>query len=415
MKTLFCYSFCWLLFSGNYLQAQDNYSEAETLFHEDIRTIMLYRAGWELTFPVIIKGEPVQLELRFDYLGENSNTFSYAVTNCTYDWRLNPAGDHEYIEGFNDITIDNSTPSRNTTTDYINYFAKIPGEGLKITQSGNYLLKVFETNNQENVFFTRRFCIAEKLVEIDAQVKRYHHENQELMISVDLGRLNLMNPLEEVKVVVLRNYDWYNQIPVNSPPYLRNNKLHFDLPGQIAAEGLNEYRYFNTKTTLYSPEGVEKIEYIPPSFHFTLKTDELRGFLPYYTSEDLNGRYYIDLNDAYDRHTEADYMVVNFKLDCEELYGMNIYLYGALTDWRQDETNRMVYNNESGGYEKTLLLKQGLYNYLYMVDSGKETFFSMTEGSHSETENDYIILVYLRETMGDFDRLVGYELIESNP
>jgi hypothetical protein len=37
----------------------------------------------------------------------------------------------------------------------------------------------------------------------------------------------------------------------------------------------------------------------------------------------------------------------------------------------------------------------------------------MTEGNHSETENDYLIFVYYRSQTDDFDRLVGYTVVNS--
>jgi len=62
-----------------------------------------------------------------------------------------------------------------------------------------------------------------------------------------------------------------------------------------------------------------------------------------------------------------------------------------------------------------MLLKQGYYNYEYVLVSERspviDAFFF--EGSHYETENDYIIYAYYRTNNSRYDRLVGYQIVNS--
>ena len=58
-------------------------------------------------------------------------------------------------------------------------------------------------------------------------------------------------------------------------------------------------------------------------------------------------------------------------------------------------------------YEGVLLLKQGFYNYKYVVknkDQVNKNFFS---GSNALAENDYLILVYYRSIGQQHDELIG--------
>jgi hypothetical protein len=69
----------------------------------------------------------------------------------------------------------------------------------------------------------------------------------------------------------------------------------------------------------------------------------------------------------------------------------------------------MTYNQDRKQYECTMLLKQGWYNYEYAfsgegVNTGTATKF---EGSHYETENDYLAIVYYRNPRGRYDRVLG--------
>jgi hypothetical protein len=76
----------------------------------------------------------------------------------------------------------------------------------------------------------------------------------------------------------------------------------------------------------------------------------------------------------------------------------------------------MDYVAQDGAYLKTLLLKQGVYNYRYLfLPSGSDRFDpDEIEGSHFETENEYLILFYHRPPGSRFDRLLGHQVIHSN-
>ena len=56
-----------------------------------------------------------------------------------------------------------------------------------------------------------------------------------------------------------------------------------------------------------------------------------------------------------------------------------------------------------------MLLKQGWYNYEYeFLKKGEKVGTSgLFEGNHYETENDYIVLIYYRNPLGRYDRVIG--------
>jgi hypothetical protein len=75
----------------------------------------------------------------------------------------------------------------------------------------------------------------------------------------------------------------------------------------------------------------------------------------------------------------------------------------------------MTFNYERKGYELNLLLKQGYYNYMYVLKEPSNPVADETliEGSHWETENDYTIMVYYRETGSLYDRLIAVNFLNS--
>ncbi len=397
------------------VQAQDIDRVKEFCSDTQIKTILLHRTGWDLSMPVIYINENETLSLHFDYLGKPSSDYSFSLTSCTFDWEINDISDHHYMEGFNDVPIYDYYPSRNTTRYFTHFQAEIPNEEIRVLKSGNYLLKVYDSVDPEKVVFTRKLCFAERLTDVSARIKYPDDIHQEIMLQINLSELELINPLAEIRVVVIKNYNWNDPIRISSPPLLRDNVLFMDMPFQIVADGGNEYRYFDTKSTKFISERVDYIDYQAPEFHFFLKPDKLNQYDPYFTSTDLNGRFFVEIPDAHDRHTESDYVNVHFKLEAEQPFDADVYVYGALTGWETNESNYMMFDYNKKVYTKSLLLKQGYYNYSYVMKNFNkpDLRFDITEGNHSETENDYLVFVYLRQNMSDFDRLVGYTVVNS--
>ena len=112
---------------------------------------------------------------------------------------------------------------------------------------------------------------------------------------------------------------------------------------------------------------------------------------------------------------QSDYAQAHFTFvprGNQPLPGKDLYLYGELTQYRPDEQSKMTFNAEKGVYEKSLLLKQGFYNYSYVTLDGRadrndRLSFVNTEGNFQATENRYIVLVYFRPFGARADELLG--------
>ena len=107
--------------------------------------------------------------------------------------------------------------------------------------------------------------------------------------------------------------------------------------------------------------------------------------------------------------TEADYFVVHFMLATGAPVEGEVYIDGEFTHGRLDEMTRMTYNPEIRAYEKDMLLKQGAYNYRYLLQRpGAKADAAPIEGNFYETRNEYQIRVYHRPQGARYDRLIGY-------
>ena len=174
--------------------------------------------------------------------------------------------------------------------------------------------------------------------------------------------------------------------------------------------GGNEFRYFDIKSIRYQTEYVKRIDYAVPNYNVYLYPSENRESKPYFYWQDFNGKYYIAFQEGHKPDTEADYVNVYFTLPSDqEIRGGEIYVSGGLNNWVFDKTNLMRYNPLTKTYECTMLLKQGWYNYEYVFLKNGETngTASLFEGSHYETENDYVVLIYYRNPRDRYDRVIG--------
>jgi hypothetical protein len=88
---------------------------------------------------------------------------------------------------------------------------------------------------------------------------------------------------------------------------------------------------------------------------------------------------------------------------------------GDLSKWQFLDKAKMTYNYKAKGYQVSMYLKQGYYNYHYVFlpnnsDTGDASMF---EGQHYETENNYTIFVYHRPGGENYDKLIAAERVNS--
>jgi hypothetical protein len=215
----------------------------------------------------------------------------------------------------------------------------------------------------------------------------------------------------------MQNRRWDNAVSDLKPSFIGENVLEYDYTKKNVFPGGNEFRYFDIRTNRHNGENVGRIEFFRPCYHVTLLPDAVRSNKAYSTYKEMNGNFVIESQDRVtDFNTECDYEFVHFFLPMEsQLIGGSVNVFGALTDWNVNKTNEMKWNFEKAGYELTLLLKQGYYNYeyVYVPEGGKKVDSSNLEGTFFITENDYQIFVYYHDQASRYDRLVGFVIVNS--
>ncbi|HEX2975201.1 MAG TPA: DUF5103 domain-containing protein [Bacteroidales bacterium] len=381
-----------------------------------LRTVQLYREGWNLSYPILKLNSDEKLELHFDLLSDHSEDYYYTIIHCDKDWKQSDIFLNDYLDGLEENPIEEYKPSFNTTVKYYHYRLPIPNDRIRLKVSGNYIVMVYPAGQKEKPVLYQRFIISEDAVKLSATVHRplmtkNSNTHQQIDFTVSYGGMNLYDPFRNVYASILQNGRWDNAKTNLKPDFFGNNELKFNtLSDKNIFPGGNEFRYFDIKSIRYKSEFVRMIDFASPNYNVYLEPSENREFKPYFYWKDFNGKFYIAYQEGKNPDTDADYVYVYFTLPAsEEEKGGKMYVSGALNGWRFDKNNEMAYNTAKRQYECAMLLKQGWYNYEYafLKDGTFDGSPGLFEGNHYETENDYIILVYYRNPRERFDRVLG--------
>lgn len=398
---------------------QQDHVIQDSVYLQSIRSVLLSPLSWELAPPVIELHTEQQLELLFDDLSDEQRDFSYALLHCDSEWRPTDIPWQQYLQGFNEGEIRELRRSFGTTRDYVNYRLVFPEELMMPVQAGNYAIMVYERGRPDQIVLTRRFYVLDRQVGVEGQVRRagsggHTDDGQQIVVAVTDPEGRIRDPRTELDVVVVQNGRADRTRHAQAPLFISAGRFDYSFPDKFLFHGGNEFRSFDSKSMKYLSERISRIEFKNPYYHVWLKPDESRQFSPYFYKADLNGAFYVDRENAVDKHQEADYVYVHFRLEPAFPPGdEQLYVFGMLSEWGLNESSKMTYNSE-GYYELTMLLKQGLYDYMYVAERpGQSPDEGMYEGSHGETENTYTLLVYLHNMKERMDQLIGFGSLKS--
>ncbi len=408
------------MFPTSLLQPGSEQVMADQVFVDFIRTVMLGSAAWGQALPVAELGKERQLELIFDDLSLSGAGFGYAIRHCSMSWKLSSLSQMEYLSGFGQGIIRESSPSSGTIIPYIHYRLLFPEQEAMPVVSGNYVIIVYNLEDPETPVLVRRFYVLEEEVAVSGTVISPPHLANDGMQQVDFSLLSSSTSARGneafIRVMIMQNGDHRSIRQADNLVAATDGRL---IPGgsrNIQFPAGNEFRSMDLKSLGYVSERVETIEFRNSAHVVTLKKDETRESGGYFRQDDLNGRYLVEKEKADDASTEADYADVHFRLYMPfPLAGKDVYVDGMLTGWQTDEWNRMRYDPEDRCYHAVIRLKQGWYNYRYVAagtGSATDSLFSL-EGNYSETGNDYYIFVYISNPGERYDRLIGFTVLHS--
>ena len=217
------------------------------------------------------------------------------------------------------------------------------------------------------------------------------------------------NPEKNIFVHLIQNRQWDTSISGLKPQYFSGRTLEYRYEKPSQFEGGNEYYFFDTKDLRTNGPNISYINR-NKLYEIYLNVDIPRVYQEYSYGPDINGGYEIqNIMRPGDPNTEADYCYIYFSLAANyDNFDGEIYIYGGFNNFLLNDANKMFYNPSLEIYEGVLLLKQGFYNYKYILKKGESISKNHVSGSHALAENDYLILVYYRDIGSQYDQLIGF-------
>ena len=135
---------------------------------ENIKSVQFEGVDNRDIFPIVALGE--QITLQFDDLNADEADYYYRIKHYNHDWTPSQLFQNEYIEGYDNLRIENYITSFNTLQHYTHYSLKIPNQNVKLKVSGNYIIEIYSAYDE--LVFLRRFCIYENKSYVQAGVFR---------------------------------------------------------------------------------------------------------------------------------------------------------------------------------------------------------------------------------------------------
>lgn len=393
--------------------------EPDLVCMKNINGIKLFKVGDQTAYPIINVGSEMSLELHFDDLDGTVKNYNYCYQLCNADWQPVDLSPFDYITGFSNGRLNQYRTSSIAKTKYIHYQALLPEKSCMPNKGGNYLFKVYLNGDTSKLAFTRRILVLNNTVPIAAKITQPFNTqlfktHQKVQFSIDKSKLNILNPQQQLKVVVLQNYRWATAVTGIQPLFMRGNLYEYNGEQDCLFPAGKEYRWVDLRSFRFQSERVDSANLDTKPFGVWLKPDAERTKIPYIYYLDLNGFYEVAATDVNNPWVQGDYANVHFiyyPVDHQPYNNKNLYLIGEMADTCHNHECLMNYNAEKGIYETTLLLKQGYYSYDYITRdiNTKKSKASVddTDGNYSGTENNYTILVYYRSLSARSDELVG--------
>ena len=382
---------------------------------DHIKTIQFYGKETLRNFPVVSVGEIMTLEFD-DLLGDESDYY-YRIKHFNWDWTPSSLFQNEFLDGFDNLRIDNYRTSFNTLQSYTHFTLAIPNENVQFKISGNYMLEIYTAD--DTLAFSRRFCIYEPSATVQVAVYRpqnldrfYTHQSIHFKITPQMETFR--NPDKNIFVTLLQNDQWDSKITGLTPQYYQGASLEYRYEYPAQFEGGNEYFFFDSKDLRVTSSNITFTQK-KDLYETYLKVDIPRSMSEYSFAPDINGAFEIrNIMRPGDSDIEADYSLVYFSLASNfNLENDQIYVYGGFNNYQLSEYNAMYFNPALGLYESVILLKQGFYNYKYVVKKEGGLYKNEICGSFALTENNYLVLVYYRAIGTQFDALVGVGVANS--
>ena len=372
--------------------------------------------NWQ-SLPVMKLNSADRLYVGFDELSHDYHRYICHIERCEADWTTaTEMFESDWLNGFNDLIVDDYEHSINTTVPYTHYQFSLPNDQCHLKMSGNYRLHIQEDGTDEDVL-TVEFMVTEQSMQLSMTATTNTDQDtngRHQQVSMSIGYMNhsVVRPDEQIQTVVMQNGREDNCRRNVRPAFVNQNGQEWSHAMEYIFDAGNEYRKYEVLDPTHPTMGIDYIRWDGDHYQVFPYISEPRP--NYLYDEDADGAFYIRNSDNRENDIISDYVWINYRLKSDPVSDGYIVIDGQWTT-ENSETYRMTYDENAGMYTASILQKQGYYSYQYLWEDSRGTRRPLpSEGNFSPTENRYQAFIYFKEVGGRTWRLTAFGQITLN-
>jgi hypothetical protein len=375
---------------------------------EDVRTIQVYAGSDERSLPIIRLNGEETIQLEFDLMERQGRPLSIYFDHADRSWQrdLSPS---QYLESFQDDDLLEYDPSIGTEIPYVHYRYEFPNDDIRFRVSGNYVLRVTEQGNPDEVLFERAFFIAEEAGGLELSADGVVISGQRQPSIRPIARYL---PPSEIRgnpfgytACFLRNGRLPEAKCEDRPRLTDAPALRFELPrdrafAPVAAD------YFLDLSTLRVGGSIEAVDRSTTPFGVLLEPD-FAEFAGSSLGPTLNGQTVIrGAQSMQNPEVSSEYVRTTFAFvpPNERPVRGRLRVAGSFTGMQVDPALDLDFVADRGRYEGQVLLKQGHYEYYY--DTTDPALRRTLQQNLPRSTNTYTTFVYYEDVRLNTDRLL---------
>ena len=372
--------------------------------------------NWQ-SLPVMKLNSADRLYVGFDELSHDYHRYICHIERCEADWTTaTEMFESDWLNGFNDLIVDDYEHSINTTVPYTHYQFSLPNDQCHLKMSGNYRLHIQEDGTDEDVL-TVEFMVTEQSMQLSMTATTNTDQDtngRHQQVSMSIGYMNhsVVRPDEQIQTVVMQNGREDNCRRNVRPAFVNQNGQEWSHAMEYIFDAGNEYRKYEVLDPTHPTMGIDYIRWDGDHYQVFPYISEPRP--NYLYDEDADGAFYIRNSDNRENDIISDYVWINYRLKSDPVSDGYIVIDGQWTT-ENSETYRMTYDENAEMYTASILQKQGYYSYQYLWEDNRGTRRPLpSEGNFYPTENRYQAFIYFKEVGGRTWRLTAFGQITLN-
>jgi hypothetical protein len=377
----------------------------QVVLADPVRSIRLNKTGNPASAPIIELDSNDQLTLQFEMLQFESSQFRVRFTHHNPDWTRSPIPPEFFIDGLYKLYLDGGRVSQGQRPQYRQYRYEFPNRDFRFTRSGNYMLRI-EDQDTGYLLFSLPFFVMENRGSIASRVESLTVPRRDLRISHrPVSRYSLPDfvdqPQFDLEFYYVQNQFWGRS--------RRAAELDFSAPGEVHFEMdrnrpfIGDYEFLELRLDDLSLSNTQVLETrpneIPPRL---VLFDDVSGFAS--TGRLLQfGRFGNPNMSLQARYANV---VFNFDGGSDLEPETEIYVVGDFNNWAIRSGNKLEYNQDTGRWQNSTIIKEGIYHYKYILMEDGEIDDLYFDDLFTRTPQEYHAFVYMRDSQRFYYRLL---------